>query len=98
MHTDANHAPRLESAAALRGILALLVAERQEREDRGAHRAEWILARAGLSTDQIAAIKGNDANRVRAIIENDTAVASPAWARSVLGRARDVLTRQASTR
>jgi hypothetical protein len=98
MHTDTNHAPRLESAAALSGILALLVAERQEREGRVPYRAERILARASLSDDQIAAITGHDASQVRAIIANDTAVASPAREQSVIDRARAaVLTHRAST-
>jgi hypothetical protein len=98
MLTDTNHAPTLESTAALRGILALLVAERQEREGRGPYRAERILARASLSDDQIAAITGHDASQVRAIIENDHAVASPAREQSVIDRARAaVLTHRGST-
>jgi hypothetical protein len=99
MHTGTNHAPNLESAAALTGILALLVAERQEREGRGLYGAERILTRAGLSADQIAAVTGHDAREVRAITENDTTVASPAREQSVLDRARAaVLAHRASTR
>ena len=88
MHTDTNDAPCLEPAAALRGILALLAAERHEREGRRPHGAERILARAGLSDDQIATVTGNDASEVRAIIENGTAVVSPAREQSVIDRAR----------
>ena len=46
MHTDTNDAPSLEPAAALSGILALLAAERQEREDRRPYAAERILAKS----------------------------------------------------
>ena len=52
MSTDADHNSGLETEPALRGILALLVADRQEREGRGADRAESILAHAGLGHDQ----------------------------------------------
>jgi hypothetical protein len=97
MHTDTNHAPGRESAAALRGILSLLVAEREERQGGGSRRAEQILARAGLSAEQIAAITGYDASRVRTIIENDTTVARPAREQSIIDRARAVLTRQSPT-
>jgi len=93
MHTDTNYAPSGESAAALRGILSLLVAEREEREGSGSRRAEQILARAGLRVEQIAAITGHDASRVRTIIENDSTVARPAREQSVIDRARAVLTR-----
>jgi hypothetical protein len=98
MHTDTNHAASLDSAAALSGILGLLVAERQEREGRGPYRAERILARAGLSDDQIAVITGHDASRVRAIIDSDATVAGPAREQSVIDRARAaLLTHRAST-
>ena len=88
MHTDTNNAPFLESAAALSGILALLAAERQEREGRRPYRAERILARAGLSDDQIATVTGTDASEVRANIENGTTVVAPAREQSVIDRAR----------
>jgi hypothetical protein len=98
MPTDTSHAGSIDSAAALSGILGLLVAERQEREGRGPYRAEPILARAGLSDDQIAAITGLDASRVRAIIDSDATVAGPARQQSVLERARTaLLTHRAST-
>jgi hypothetical protein len=88
MHTDTNDAACLESAAALSGILALLAAERQEREGRRPYGAERILARAGLSDDQIATVTGHDASEVRAIIENGITVVSPAREQSVIDRAR----------
>jgi hypothetical protein len=98
MPTDSKHAASLDSAAALSGILGLLVAERQEREGRGPYRAEPILARAGLSDDQIALITGHDASRVRAITDSDAMVAGPAREQSVLERARAaLLTHRAST-
>ena len=95
MSTATDHIPALETEPALRGILALLVADRQEREGRGADRAEWILARVGLGDDQIASITGHDATHVRAIIENDNVVASRARPQSVIDRARETLTRAA---
>jgi hypothetical protein len=88
VHTDTNNASFLESAAALSGILALLAADRQEREGRRPYGAERILARAGLSDDQIATVTGNDASEVRANIENGTTVVSPAREQSVIDRAR----------
>ena len=93
MSTDANETSGLETEPALRGILALLVADRQERGDGGVDRAERILARAGLGADQIASITGHDANHVHAIIENDT-VANRGRPHSVIDRAREVLTRR----
>jgi hypothetical protein len=96
MSTDADHISSLETEPALRGILALLVADRQEREGRGADRAESILAHAGLGHDQIASITGHDANHV-AIIENDDVVASRERPQSVIDRAREILTRATST-
>ena len=96
MSRDADHISGLETEPALRGILALLVADRQERDDRGVDRAEWILARVGLGDDQIASITGHDATHVRAIIENDNVVASRARPQSVIDQARQILTRTAS--
>jgi hypothetical protein len=98
MDTNTNEAPSLESTVALSGILALLAAERREREGRPPYGAERILARAGLSDDQIARVTGCDASEVRAIIENDTTVAGPAREQSVIDRARTaVLAHRAST-
>jgi hypothetical protein len=96
MSTDPYEISGLETEPALRGILALLVADRQEREDRGVDRAEWILARAGLGHDQIASITGHDANHVRAIVENDNVVANRGRPQSVIDRARETMTRAAS--
>jgi hypothetical protein len=90
MQTDTNRAASLESGAALSGILALLVAERQERDGRGTDRTERILARAGLGDDQIAALVGHDASQVRTIIANETTVASPALPRAVIDYAERV--------
>jgi hypothetical protein len=77
--------------AALSGILALLAAERQEREGRRPYAAERILARAGLSDDQIATVTGHEASEVPASIENDTTVVSPAREQPVIDRARAAL-------
>jgi hypothetical protein len=96
MSTDPDHTSGLETEPALRGIMALLIADRQERDGRGADRAESILAQAGLGHDQIASITGHDANQVRAIIENDNVVASGERPQSVIDRAREILTRAAS--
>ena len=88
MHTDTNDAPFLDTASPMSCILALLAAERHEREGRQPSAAERILARAGLSDDQIATVTGHDASQVRAIIDNDTTVLSPAREQSVIDRAR----------
>jgi hypothetical protein len=96
MRTDTNHAQSLDSAAALSGILALLVAEREERDGRGSSGTERILSRTGLSDGQIAAITGRDAGQVRTIIEHDAKVSRPAREPSVLDRARAVLTNGSS--
>ena len=58
MSTSTNGTAALETEPALRGILALLVADRQDR-------AESILGRAGLDPEQVATIAGRDANQVR---------------------------------
>ena len=63
MSTGTNHACALGTEPALRGILALLVAERQEREDRGVERAERILSRAGLGDERSAGWRRGDANQ-----------------------------------
>jgi len=75
----------LGTEAALRGILALLVAERQ---DQGIERAEQILGRAGLGDEQIASLTGRDANQVRAIGRQLTF----ARAAALNGTERDALT------
>jgi hypothetical protein len=86
MSTATDHIPALETELALRGILVLLVADRQERQDRDVERAERILARAGLHDDEIASI-----------IENGRGVARTTRPQSVIDRARETLTRAAST-
>jgi hypothetical protein len=53
--------------------------------------AERILARAGLSDDQIATVTGHEASEVPASIENDTTVVSPAREQPVIDRARAAL-------
>jgi hypothetical protein len=88
MHTDIDHAASVDSETALKGILALLVAEREQRADRDARRTERILAAVGLSDDQIAALTGHDVRRVRAIIESATEVPATASGHSVIVRAR----------
>ena len=98
MSTGTNHACALGTEPALRGILALLVAERQEREDRGIERAEQILGRAGLGDEQIASHTGRDANQVRAIVEDDGVARSGARPQSVIDQARETRTRNVATR
>jgi hypothetical protein len=98
MSIDADHTCARETEPALRGILALLVAERQEREDPGIDHAERILARAGLGDEEIASLSGHDANQVRAIIEAESVAALTPRPQSVIDRARETLTRNASTR
>jgi hypothetical protein len=83
MSTATDHIPALKTELALRGILVLLVADRQERD---VERAERSLARAGLHDDEIASI-----------IENGRGVARTTRPQSVIDRARETLTRAAST-
>ena len=82
MQTETNH---VELEAALRGILALLVADREERRNGESRRTERILARAGLSDEQVAALTGSEAAQVHAIV---TAPVRPSWSGSVIDRAR----------
>jgi hypothetical protein len=77
MSTATDHRSELETQTALRGMPALLVA------DRGADRAEPILARAGLE------ITGRHANQRRE---------TPSRPQSVIDGAREYMTRAASTR
>ena len=85
MATDARP---LTSELALRGILALLAADRQRRAD---HSAGWILARAGLSRDQIASITRQDADHLGELI--DDGAFARARPQSVIERAREALSR-----
>jgi hypothetical protein len=87
MWTDSNDAAGVGSGATLSGILALLVAEREQRESGGSRRTELILARAGFSDHQIAALTGRDARQVRELIEDATKVPRTAWGHSDLARA-----------
>jgi hypothetical protein len=63
------HAISLESAMA--GILALLVADREERSkgDKDATKTEVLLSNAGLSVDDIAAATGKKPAAVRKAIQ-----------------------------
>jgi hypothetical protein len=84
MCTDSHDAPGVGSWATLSGILALLVAEREQRESGGARRTERILAGAGLTDHQIAALTGRDARQVRKLIDEATKVPRTAWGHSAL--------------
>jgi len=90
MHTDIDYINGVDQETSLNGILALLVADREQDASRGARRTEQILAGVGFSDEQIAALTGHDVRRVRAIIEGD----GPASAgiQSVIDRARATLT------
>jgi DNA-directed RNA polymerase specialized sigma24 family protein len=62
---------RISSDAALAGILALLVDERENRpssEDRAMRKTEAVLANAGLSIEEIAMVTGKNYNAVRMAI------------------------------
>jgi hypothetical protein len=87
MCTDSHDAAGVSSGATLSGILALLVAEREQRGSGGARRTEPILARAGLTDHQIAALTGRDARQVRELIDDATKVPRTAWGHSDLARA-----------
>jgi DNA-directed RNA polymerase specialized sigma24 family protein len=56
--------------AALMGVLALLVEEREQRieNDRDAIKTELVLSRVGMSSDDIAAIMGKNRDAVRKAI------------------------------
>lgn len=57
----------VSSEVAMAGVLALLVEEREERikGDRSATKTEVVLANAGLSYDDIAAVTGKKPDAVR---------------------------------
>jgi hypothetical protein len=59
MH-ERHDTPRADPETVLRGIFALLLAERLERQDAGSRHAERILASAGLDAEQITALTGRD--------------------------------------
>lgn len=61
---------RIAPEAAMLGVLALLVDEREQRigNDKGAMPTEVLLARVGLSVDDIAAATGKKRDAVRMMI------------------------------
>jgi DNA-directed RNA polymerase specialized sigma24 family protein len=67
---NAARQPGISAEAAMTGILALLIEEREERKkgDRDAEKIEVILAKAGLSNDDIAAVTGKQSGAVRMAI------------------------------
>lgn len=82
----------VELETALTAILALLVADREERRNGESRRAERILAQAGLSEDQIAGLTGTETAEVHAIVDRDPVAVRPSWSASVIDRARAHLT------
>ena len=60
----------LSTEAALTGILALLVEQREERsqKDTAVEKVEVVLSRAGLSHDEIAVVTGKKADAIRKAI------------------------------
>jgi len=86
-----HHSPSpIELEPALRALLALLISERKENSGQPAPRTETVLARAGLSDADIAAVTGGDPADVRAMIDADQPV-------SVIDRARAYITRNAGS-
>jgi hypothetical protein len=79
MQPETNGIPPVRPEAALMGILALLVAERESHRADGRRTSEAILAGARLTPDEIAAATGKTAASVRAILEGDTPKPLPAW-------------------
>ena len=70
-----HHSPSsIELEPALRALLALLISGREENSSRSAPCTETVLARAGLSDTDIAAVTGGDPTDVRAMIEDDRPV------------------------
>lgn len=61
---------RISPEAAMLGVLALLIDEREQRigNDKSAERTEVLLARVGLSVDDIAAAMGKKPDAVRMMI------------------------------
>jgi DNA-directed RNA polymerase specialized sigma24 family protein len=61
---------RISPEAAMLGVLALLIDEREQRmgNDKSAERTEVLLARVGLSVDDIAAAMGKKRDAVRMMI------------------------------
>ena len=59
----------LRPEAALGGILALLVDERETRNGEAARKTEVVLADAGLNSEEIATVTGKSPEAVRKAIE-----------------------------
>jgi len=82
MPSEHGNPAHVEPVLALRGILALLVAESDGLKP-GPQRTELILAAAGLGPEQIASL--------RALVHDATAAVSSAREESVIDRARATL-------
>jgi hypothetical protein len=89
MHYDDHRFSSIRLEQLLGAVLALLIAEREEHRSATAPRTETILAGAGLTEADIAAVTGRDPTDVRAILDRDRPV-------SVIDRARAHMTRSAS--
>jgi hypothetical protein len=87
-HEQHSPAP-IELEPTLRALLALLISERNENGPGPEPRTETVLARAGLSDADIAAVTGGSPSDVRAIIDRDRPM-------SVIDRARAHMTRNAA--
>jgi hypothetical protein len=88
-HEHDHHAVPVDGAAALNGILALLVADREPRANGGARPSDQILAQAGLSRGQIAAVTGRERH------DGNGAGATAGPELSVIDRARITLAARA---
>jgi len=87
-HEQHSPAP-IELEPALRALLALVISERKENGPGPTPRTETVLARAGVSDIDIAAVTGGNPTGVRAIIDRDRPI-------SVIDRARAYMTRGAA--
>ncbi|MEA2639646.1 MAG: hypothetical protein QOF51_1040 [Chloroflexota bacterium] len=74
--TQSRHEMSVEKAMA--GILALMVEEREQRVegDKDAVKIEVLLARAGLSNEDIAAVTGKNPNAIRVALHRAKAKAA----------------------
>lgn len=72
---NAARQPGISAEAAMAGILALLIEEREERKkgDKDAEKIELVLSKAGLSNDDIAAVTGKQTSAVRMAISRTKA-------------------------
>jgi hypothetical protein len=68
--TKSNDEQRISPDAAMLGVLALLIDEREQRiaNEKGAERTEVFLARVGLSVDDIALATGKKRDAVRMML------------------------------